>query len=223
MLAVVAKHLKDVSVLRRLLFAASYLPREVPNFWGIAVEFATEGNVQRNTIDVGTAAAIVENIQLFDEKQFDTDRALIQQLSVWKPSVSGSFNKPLGIVLISPKTQCVLCGEALTLRKDRPASVVVYDDFSGSVPGTHYHKTCVSKVCTLTQYYGYYTSGKARSQVFYNTDWKTLPYFMSSSLTAFSLAMLERVDSEVLIGQLSYKQIADIFNHIHMTKNAKSE
>ena len=225
MLALVAKHLQDVSVLRRLLFAASYLPREIPNFWGIAVEFATDGKVERNTVDVATATALVENIHMFDEKAFDTDKALIQQLSAWKPSMSqsGSFDKPLGIVLISPNTQCVLCGKALIVRKDRPASVVVYDDIFGSAPGTHYNKACVSKVCTMTQYYGYYTSGQATSQVFYNTDWKTLPYFVSSSLTAFSMDMLKRVDSEVLIGQLSYKQIADILYHIHLQKYENSE
>ena len=212
MLAVVAKQLKDVSVLRRLLVAASYLPSEIPNFWGIAVEFATAGKVQRNSIDADTAAALVENIRTFDEKAFDTDKALLQQLSIWTPT-QGYFVKPLGVVLISPQTQCVLRGQALSLRKDRPASIVVYDDVSGTLPGTHYSKICSSKICTLTQYYRYYTTA---SQVVYNSDWKSMPYFVSSSLTAFAMSMLTRVDSEVLIGQLSYKQVADIFNHIHL-------
>jgi hypothetical protein len=215
MLAVVAKQLKDVSILRRLLFAASFLPSEMPNLWGIAVEFATAGKVQRNSIDADTAAALIENISTFDEKAFDTDKDLVQQLSTWTPT-QGRFAKPFGIVLISPKTHCLLCGQALCLRKDRPARIVVYDDFSGTLPGTHYSKTCSSKICTLTQYYGYYTTGKAESRVFYNSDWKSMPYFVSSSLTAFAMNVLIRVDSEVLIGQLSYKQIADIFNHIHL-------
>ena len=223
MLAIVAKHLKDVSVLRRLRFAASYLP-EIPNFGGIAVEFATAGKVERNAIDADTAAAIVENIHTFDQKAFETDNVLFQQLYAWKPSVSGSgyFDKPLRMVLISPETECVLCGQPLSLRKDRPSSIVVYNDSSGPVPGTHYNKTCTSKVCTITQYYGYYTSGKATSQVFYNSNWKSLPYFISSSLTAFSMDMLKRVDREVLIGQLSYKQIADIFNHIHFQQECSA-
>ena len=29
------------------------------------------------------------------------------------------------------------------------------------------------------------------------------------------MQMLKQIDSEVVIGQLSYKQIADIFNHVH--------
>jgi hypothetical protein len=40
-------------------------------------------------------------------------------------------------------------------------------------------------------------------------------YFVSSSLTAFSLRTMREVDAQILIGQLSYQQIADMFNHIH--------
>ena len=217
MLGVLAKYLKDISVLKRLLFATSFFPRDLPSYWGVVVEFATAGKVQQNSIDADTAAALVENIHTFDEKAFDTDKALIQELSTWKSSVSvgHTFKQPLGIVLISPKTHCELCGQALALRKDRPSSIVLYDYTSGSVPGTHYHKICTSKICNLTQYYGYYTTGQASSHVFFNSDWESLPYFVASSLTAFALHMLRQVDSEILIGLLSYKQIADIFNHVH--------
>ena len=216
MLALFAQHLKDISVLKRLLFATAFFPRDLPSFWGVIVEFATAGKVQRNSIDADTAAALVENIHTFDQKAFDTDKVLLQELIAWKPVSAGDlFKQPLGIVLISSKHQCELCGEVLSLRKDRPASIVLYDYESGSVPGTHYHKVCSSKICNLTQYYGYYTTGQASSKVYFNSDWNSLPYFISSSLTAFSLSMLRQVDSEVLLGQLSYKQIADIFNDVH--------
>ena len=36
--------------------------------------------------------------------------------------------KPLGIILISSKKTCSLCGNGLLVRKDRPSSLVVYDD-----------------------------------------------------------------------------------------------
>ena len=214
MLAIVTKYLKDVSVLRRLLFATSIFPRDLPGYWGIVVEFATAGKVQRGVIDPETIAALVENIHTFDKKAFDTDKALFDELRTWTPvTMQHSFRLPLGVVLISPKTHCDLCGQVLSLRKDRPASIVLYDNSQGSVPGTHYHKYCTSKICHLTQYYGYYTAGS--SEVCFNSDWHTLPYFMSSSLSGFSLKMLQQIDSEVLIGQLSYKQLADIFNHVH--------
>ena len=197
--------------MRRLLFVAAHLPRELPNFWGIAVEFAIDGKVERNCIDPDTAASIVENIRSFDKCAFETDEGLLQQLIGCTPSAG----RPLGIVLVSDEKCCTLCGQALTLRRDRPTSIVVYDDNLGSVPGSHFHKTCTNKLCTLTQYYGYYTTGSESSQVFYNADWSIHRFFVSSSLTAFSMRMLKRIDSDVLIGQLSYMQIADIFNHVH--------
>lgn len=209
MLSVVAKHIKDVSVLRRLLFAAKFLPRDMPNFWGVAIEFATAGKVDRSTVDPETAAALIENIHSFDERAFDTDEALTKELISWMPTPE----KPLGVILISPQTTCALCGQSLVLRKDRPTSLVIYDIKFGSIPGSHYYKTCSNKLCTLTQYYGYYTTGREKSQVIYNINWGTHPYLVSSSLTAFSISMLKRMDSEVVIGQLSYKQIAEIFNH----------
>ena len=140
MLGIVAHHLKDVSVLRRLLFAATQLPRELPNFWGVAVEFATDGKVERNTIDSTTASALVENIHSFDKRAFDTDESLLHQLIGWTPSTG----RPLGLVLISPEKCCTLCGQALILRKDRPATIVIYDDCIGPVWFTFLQKGVTS-------------------------------------------------------------------------------
>ena len=119
MLGVVADHLKDVSVLRCLLFVATYLPRELPNFWGIAVEFATAGKVKRNAITPEMAEAIVENIHSIDANAFCTDKTVHQELIGWDLG----NGKALGVVLISSEKQCVLCGSKLTLRRDRPSSM----------------------------------------------------------------------------------------------------
>ena len=72
-------------MLRRLLFAASNLSEEVPNFWGIVVEFATAGKVQRNSIDSDTAAALLENIHSFDERAFESGACLTHELISWTP------------------------------------------------------------------------------------------------------------------------------------------
>ena len=40
----------------------------------------------------------------------------------------------------------------------------------------------------------------------------SLPYFVSTQETGFEMSMLKRFDLELLIGQLSYKQKADIYN-----------
>ena len=46
-------------------------------------------------------------------------------------------------------------------------------------------------------------------------NWIEYQYFVSSSLTAFSLRTMREVDAQILIGQLSYQQIAEIINHVH--------
>ena len=35
------------------------------------------------------------------------------------------------------------------------------------------------------------------------------------------MKMMQRLDTEILIGQLSYKQRADIYNHIHEVENTQ--
>ena len=43
LLGTISKYVKNVSVARRLLFAVTNLPKDLPNLWGVAVEFATLG------------------------------------------------------------------------------------------------------------------------------------------------------------------------------------
>ena len=99
MLEVIAGYLKDLSVLRKLMFAATHLPPELPNIWGIAVEFATAGKV--NAIDAMTAKSIIDNVEAFDKCALKTDDCLLKELVEWVPT---SATKPLGIVLISKKS-----------------------------------------------------------------------------------------------------------------------
>ena len=81
---------------------------------------------------------LMENIQELDAFAFSTDRQLLDNLI----NTGGHLNKPLGVILISHNDKCIQCGSKLQLRKDRPASVVVYDEQMGTMPGLHYHKTC---------------------------------------------------------------------------------
>ena len=46
----------------------------------------------------------------------------------------------------------------------------------------------------------------------YDNDWASLKYFISTQETGFELQMLKNYDVELLIGQISYKQKADIYN-----------
>lgn len=154
---------------------------------------------------------LIENMQELDVMAFATDRKLLQDLMELQVSKS----KPLGVILISAVKECVLCGSSLMLRKDRPASVIVYDKDMGTVPGSNFHKYCTNPICGCTQYYGFYTSGGSQSEVVFNHDWASLPYFVSSRETALSMSLLQQFNAEILIGQLSFKQCADVYNFLH--------
>ena len=58
-------------------------------------------------------------------------------------------------------------------------------------------------------------NNKENSETVTDSDWDELPYFVSTSKTGFSLTFLERFDSELLLGQVSYNQKCDIYNYFH--------
>ena len=212
MLHLIAKYIQDASVLRKLLFATVFLSPHLPEFWGLVVEFATAGKDAASSITPEQARALSENIQTLNSSAFDTDEKLFKELL----QLELPTTKPLGIPLISDNNVCFLCGSNLLVRKDRPARMIVYDMSRGTLPASHFHKYCSRRMCSFTQYYGYYTKGGPQScQSIYNGDWQSLPYFVSSKETAFSMNLLKRLDAEIVIGHLSYKQRADIYNHVH--------
>ena len=58
------------------------------------------------------------------------------------------------------------------------------------------------------QYYGY--NKTTNNNVQYSSNSSSLTYFISSQETAFEMKLLRQL--ELLIGQISYKQKADIYN-----------
>ena len=157
----------------------------------------------------------MDNVETFDKAAFSKDADLMYEIISWTPH---NYSKPLGITLISPKSKYSLCGSLLNLRKDRYLSVTVYHITVGPVPGTHFHKKCSGKKCTLIKYYGYSSCahGEIKSAVVFDSDWSSPEYFLSSSLTAFSIQLICQVVGQVLIGQLSYLHVAKLFNHLHL-------
>lgn len=205
MLGTISKYIKDVSVLRRLLFAVSFLPTELPDFWNVVMQFATAGSV--NSLSKDQVKTLIENLHELNEEAFITDDYLKEELvNLMLP------DKPLGVVLISTNNSCLQCKSKLILRKDRYAALVIYDNVNGSIPGSHFHKYCSNQSCSFVQYYGYYSYG---SKVYYNSNWNTMKYFISSQETAFSLQFLKEVDADIFIGQVSFQQKASIYNYIH--------
>lgn len=101
MLAAISKQVKDVSVLRRLLFALSQLPNDLPDVWKLAVEFATkykEGCV----MDSERTKLMLKNLEEIDISTYSDDRSLFFEL------LATPSSKPLGVTLLPSVTVCFL-------------------------------------------------------------------------------------------------------------------
>lgn len=103
MLRIVTAQLKDVAILQRLLFTMMHITHDLPNFWGMVVEFATFEKVDHSSLGEDEVKMLVENLGVFESNALATDRSLLKELIQFKPSRGRAF----GIVLISDKTSCV--------------------------------------------------------------------------------------------------------------------
>ena len=113
---VVAVQIKDVAVLRRMLFATSTLPTELPNYWDTVASFGCLGcssDQPKKTPD--SAQVAMENLKVLDANAFCTDADLSKEL-VMMPH--GPTRQPLGIPLIPKQTKCQSCGGKLLLRSE---------------------------------------------------------------------------------------------------------
>ena len=124
----------DTAVLRRILFAVVYLPKDCPNYWEVVSKFSATSDL----IDSQQVRVLVENMQLLNERVFATDRELALELQ----SMNFANCEPLGIVLISPNKVCSACSGKLLIRSDRPSQVTVYTECDGTVIGSHFQKFC---------------------------------------------------------------------------------
>ena len=159
------------------------------------------GNLFVADADKRKLSLTMENLRLIYPAAFSDDDELSKQL-VHMEMPGG---RELGVILVSDKCMCCKCGGALALRSDRPSHLTIYSEALGTVTGTHYHKTCKYPGCKVVQYYGYTTSGSKLGAT-YDSDWSDLTYFVSSQETAFETSFLKKMDADLLIGQLSYRQ-----------------
>lgn len=209
MMEPLASAVPDVAVVRRMLFATKSLPPDCPQYWDVIRDFATRGS--SITLESGQVQALMENTQFFSAPAFHFDHQLQRELTMLPRPPDG---QPLGVILISPKTRCCICGGNLITRIDRPSAVTLYTNNMGTAPAKHYRRHCHKKGCDVVQHYGFFSASRFEG-VQYDEDWANLQHFISSQETAFELSMLERFDAELLIGQVSHKQKAEIYNHIH--------
>ena len=204
--------LRDPGILRRLIFAVVFLPRDAPHYWTLITQFITLKSEVAKVLSPEVVRVAVENLEVLNSAAFVTDQRLLKEIQAFSPPTLGSF--PLGIILISSHSQCRLCGGKLNVKDDRPSRVTVYTESFGTVTGTHYHKICQNfrKGCTFRQFYGYSSEG-SQSFTFYDSDWESNNFFISSSETAFELQVLKKFDAELLLGQISYSQKSEIYNY----------
>jgi len=59
------------------------------------------------------------------------------------------------------------------------------------------------------------TQRKNSTDVYFDSDWESLPYFSSSRDTFISKGLMKQFDAEILLGQISFKQCAEIYNELH--------
>ncbi len=103
MLSAVSQSIEDPGVLRKLVFAATHLAKDYPQYWEVITEFSTRGSTSRPS--VSKVRALVENIEDTSAHAFATDKDLLEQLRQ-----EHVHCKPLGIVLISHRSQCQAYG-----------------------------------------------------------------------------------------------------------------
>lgn len=127
----ISSEVPDIVSLRRLLFAASQLPKDTPKYYEIVTNFAfagkkTEGSPIKTRV-------LLDNVEFINDKLFVSDKDLTADLH----STKGLKGHPL-VVLVSPNSCCKPCQGDLIVRSDRPSFLVLYTDDMGTIPGTHF-------------------------------------------------------------------------------------
>ena len=200
----------DVSVIRRLSFAAVNLHKDTPMYWELVTRFGFMSSSPFPSIE--KVKVLLENVEYLDKDAFDSDCHLLRELH----NLEGFQGHQLGIVLISANNVCKVCGGKLLVRADRPSFPIIYSNDLGTVEGTHFRKYCQNnwKGFSFTQHYGFHSNGSDVEAV-YDRDCFDLPYFLSSHMTVFQTKLLHHPTAEMLLGQVSYRQKSEIYNYIH--------
>ena len=222
------KQIGDASVCRRMMFATSFFPKDYPYCWKAVSNFATLG-LDRPKIEANACRVLMENVEALSPEAFVSDTKCIQEIVDMK--LEPTDTHPIGVVLISRAVVCLTCNSTLSTRTDRPRHLTLYTTKLGTVRATHYHKLCTNRKCKTIQHYGYTTTSGTNS-LYYDEDYLSLPYFIASQETAFEMDFLQKFDAELLIGQISYSQKAEIYNYQyeypsvkkrHSTRSKKKE
>ena len=89
---------------------------------------------------INEVKAFVENLKYLNPAVFDDDAKLTKEL-VRMPKMNAKDPEKIGPFLISPIECCVLCGFKLSVRQDRCAHAIIYDDYNNrTLPALHFNR-----------------------------------------------------------------------------------
>ena len=209
MLGQLLQGVKDFSVIWTALYFVKNIPRTLPDFANRLYKFATNGNeewLDRNMTSEQLTAMTGNLLSFYIAKNEETLWAELHGSSL----KDGKYG--LGVVLISEKESRHSCGNVLVAKFTKAVNVIVYHKACGTFMGCRVPKVCHNKYCQMIQHYGYYT---VEANKFYDEDWEKQEYFLSKGKMAFDMKLLHKFEVEVLIGKLSFKEKADIYNEVH--------
>jgi hypothetical protein len=83
---------KDVAVLRRMLFATTYLPRGMPQYWEVIACFSNQGSNEK--VSTSQVRLLMENLQTLNKQAFLSDLVLTNELL---STDSNPLTQPLGV------------------------------------------------------------------------------------------------------------------------------
>ena len=149
----------DISVVRRLTFAAVSLPSDTPGYWELVAKFDYRSCA---TLPLTSEVQVLlEHIDFLDHSAFESDIVLQKELL----DQEGFEGHSLGVVF---NNICKVCQGELQVCSDRPSYPVIYNDELGTVSGTHFRKYCRNswKGCSFTQHYGFHMTGVESEPVY---------------------------------------------------------
>ena len=114
----------DLGLVRTIVFASVYLPKDTPDYWSKVTVFVTNKEGSQDILP-STVKTMVENLQLLNDRVFSTDAQMMAEIHDISPHGRGN---PLGIVLVSCHMECHECGGRLLVRGDRASRLVVYTE-----------------------------------------------------------------------------------------------
>ena len=103
---------KDVSVLRRMLFASTFLPCDMPHYWEVVASFSNQGSYEN--VSSSQVKLLMENLEILNQQAFSSDLILTRELLSTE-----SKSQPIyrGSVSIREKNMPVMWEKTSTTRR----------------------------------------------------------------------------------------------------------